>query len=193
MNKHQAILVKSAIQNVVKKFERAPNVFLTEDDLRSHVFGQLIKAFGEEKATKDGDLSIPIHTEVRWYGSDGTLKLRSDVVIVDVSTLQVLKYNKMPSKGYGFNIPEAIIELKLRRPNGESDNQYREKIREDVEKLNELADCVTESGNPKPIRWVIALDKKKKLTNVPKGEKGVRLIYRFADIRRRIGKAKKGS
>ena len=114
-------------------FVSYPNKYLTEDDVRIHLCKLLLEKFGEIEATRDGDHSISLHTEVQWYGK-GTLKYRSDIVLIDVGTLHVKRFSQMPSKGYGFNIPKAIIELKLRRPNGDSDRVFRRSVENDLKK-----------------------------------------------------------
>jgi hypothetical protein len=129
--------VTESIASVVSRFKSSPNIFLTEDDLRVHLCSELLQHFGRKEFTADGDCSISLHAEVRWYGN-GNLKTRSDVVLVDVSNLEVLNYNNLPSKGYGFNIPKAVIELKLRRPKGESNSAFMKKIECDCKKLGEL-------------------------------------------------------
>lgn len=159
-------IVENAISMVVDMFRRSPNVFLTEEDVRFHICHYLLPHFGRETGTADDDRSISLHSEVRWYGRDGNLALRSDVVLIDVSELRVLRYLTMPSKGYGFNIPKAIIEIKLRRPNGESNRAFRDRIAEDIRKMRKLQRAVcnaTGSHNCTTRFWLIAFDKKSQL------------------------------
>ena len=157
--------VNEAIEKTTLLFIDTPNVFLTEDDFRMHLCSNLLKDFGEIMRTGDQDYSIPLHTEVRWYGN-GKLKYRSDIVLIDVSTLDVLRSSKLPSKGYGFNIPKAIIELKLRRPNGASDNQFIKSIQHDINKLIQLKDVFYESqGQNQTQFWVLFFDKKDHIKN----------------------------
>jgi hypothetical protein len=99
--------------------------------LRIHLCSNLLQHFGTEQRTQDDDSSISLHAEVRWYGT-GDLRTRSDIVLVEVSNLDVLRHNKMPSKGYGFNIPKGIIELKFRRPNGKSKSSFLAEIQDDL-------------------------------------------------------------
>jgi hypothetical protein len=53
---------------------------------------------------------------------------------------------RVPSKGYGFNNPYLIIEIKLRRINGKSDNQFKADLEEDRRRLNEIKSQVAEAG-----------------------------------------------
>jgi hypothetical protein len=137
--------IESAIRVLINDFKRNPNKYLTENDVRCVLVNKLIKIreFNELQSTEDGSRSIPIHTEVRWYGQYGKLKYRSDIVIVDVSTLRVRDgVIKLPSKGYGFNKPKAIIEIKFRRINGESSNEFIKKINKDINKLNRIKEQI---------------------------------------------------
>jgi hypothetical protein len=171
----------AAIQHVVSKFLRCPNAFLTEEDLRVHLCSKLLNYFGAEEQTNDGDRSIALHTEVRWYGI-GNMKTRSDIVLVEVSSLAVLRHRLLPSKGYGFNIPKAIIELKLRRPNGESNPHFLEAIETDLNKLRDLHQLFRGDyeGNQPELRLIV-FDKKRRLDAPPPVPDGVNLQYEYAN------------
>jgi hypothetical protein len=176
--------IEDSILDVNNVFLRAPNVLLTEEDLRMHLCHRLITRFGTEETTNDGDTSISLHTEVRWYGK-GNLKTRSDVVLVDVSNLDVKRHAALPSKGYGFNMPKAIIELKFRRPNGEPTPTFLKKIEQDLEKLQELVGVFHAAQGLNTVGfWMLVFDKKADIRNrvneltIPSG---VRMIYTFAD------------
>ncbi len=148
----------AAIQHVVSIFLRCPNIFLTEEDIRVHLCNKLLDHFGAEEQTHDGDCSIALHTEVRWYGN-GNMKTRSDIVLAEVSNLDVIRHRLLPSKGYGFNIPKAIIELKLRRPNGDSNPRFLEAIANDLNKLRDLHQLFTgDRGDNMPELRLIVFD-----------------------------------
>lgn len=160
-----------------------PNIFLTEDDLRMHLCSKLLRHFSSLETTEDNDRSIAIHSEVRWYG-DGDLHLRSDIVLVEVSTLNVVKYDKMPSKGYWFNFPNGIIELKLRRPIGMQNEVFRAAIDSDIGKLQRLRKV---SKHDVPDRkqtqfWMVVLDKSSNLgLGLHESEKAwLNFTYKFA-------------
>lgn len=157
--------INACISAATALFERMPHIFLTEDDLRVHLCRYLLEHFGSEEQTRDGLSSIPLHTEVRWYGNDGRLRIRSDIVLMDVSSLYVSRLNALsrvlPSKGYGFHIPKAIIELKLRRTNGPSDAKFLESIDADVCKLKRLQGVFgAEPESENSSYWMVVLDKK---------------------------------
>jgi len=166
--------------NILKNdFERHPNKFLTEDDMRVHLCSLLLNRFGDLEETGDNDRSIPIHTEVRWYGRQGKLRYRSDIVIIDVSSLIVKKVSglKMPTKGYGFNMPKAIIELKLRRPDGDSHKIFKSKVEKDCEKLNSIKyELIEGVDNYEIFCFVIAFDKKGVIDSVDCPD-GIHLVY----------------
>jgi len=172
--------VQTCIDSVVARFRRSPNVYLTEDDVRIHLCRELLRHFDQELTTQDIDRSIELHTEVRWYG-DGSLKLRSDIVIIEVSTLEVRRHIRMPSKDYGFNIPKGIIELKFRRPNGSSDNKWESDIKADIQKLEKLMPIFgAASPQTQTEFWVVALDKKT-MIDPPESQGGVHLTYGYSN------------
>jgi hypothetical protein len=134
-------LINEKINNLLENFRQYPDKYLTESDVRCALVNELteITELGRLQDTQDGSKSVPIHTEVRWYGQSGQLKWRSDIVILDVRTLIVKnKLFRLPSKGYGFNEPKAIIEIKLRRVNGESKSTFIKKINKDIDRLKKI-------------------------------------------------------
>jgi len=139
-----------------------------------------IEDFYRVEETVDGSKSISVHTEVRWYGESGKLRWRSDIVIIDVSTLIVKKvFFKLPSKSFGFNKPKAIIEIKLRRINGKSNKAFVAKIKEDIIKLKKIKREV--EGDY--FCCVIALDKKENIStsqNILSEQGGIKIYYKYA-------------
>ncbi|NVM53146.1 MAG: hypothetical protein HWN66_05545 [Candidatus Helarchaeota archaeon] len=153
--------VERNIQILINEFKRFPEKFLTEEDIRSFLYSLLLRDFGDIRKCEDSTISIPMHCEVRWYGNSGKLKYRSDIVIIDTSTLRTdyRSFSKYPSKGYGFNKPKAIIEIKLRRQIKESDKSFKEKIINDRIKLNAIRDEIGKEFST----YIIAFDKRKNL------------------------------
>ncbi|PIZ74520.1 hypothetical protein COY07_00515 [Candidatus Peregrinibacteria bacterium CG_4_10_14_0_2_um_filter_43_11] len=167
--------IEQIILGLTADFRRYPDKYLTESDVKCALVNRLMRSteYGSLQNTEYGSKSIPVHSEVRWYGASGRLKWRSDIVILDVSDLRVKDgILKLPSKGFGFNYPKAIIEIKLRRPNGESDNVFRVKIEKDISKLAEIRSEVT--GNY--FCALVAFDKKGSIENIETNEK-VKLFY----------------
>jgi hypothetical protein len=173
--------VSASVANVIHAFHQTPNMFLTEEDLRVHLCRFLFDHFADKQRTLDEDVSIPLHTEVRWYG-DGKLKIRSDIVLVDVSNLKVLKHSKLPTKGFGFNIPKAIIELKFRRPNGVADSRFLKNIRVDLRKLEKLREVFLRAEGPSnPKFWMVIFDKKSRMPAPPEAPYWINLAYEFSN------------
>lgn len=135
--------IKWLVQHELKtKFERYPDVFLTEQDVRSNLFADLLRnGFCAIRPTEDDSRSIELHSEIRWYGrEEPKLTCRSDIVILDPASLITTASDdlELPLKQFGFNKFSTIIELKLRRSNKESDNSFLGRIREDIEKLEKI-------------------------------------------------------
>jgi hypothetical protein len=87
----------------------------------------------------------------------------------------------MPSKGYGFNIPKGIIELKFRRPNGESEPTFLRNIQYDLIKLSELKRVFHDAQRRNQTAfWMVILDKKSELETIPVTD-GIRVIYKFSN------------
>src|SRR5580692_9135573 len=133
------VIATAAERTLIAQFRQFPHVFLTEEDIRSHLFSELSQhpRLKATVRTSSNSFSSPLHAEVRWYGRSRTLHYRSDIVILDPSDLRTDDEGELhlPSKGYGFNNFWVIIELKLRRTNGESDAQYLRKIRTELQRM----------------------------------------------------------
>jgi len=168
-------LIKNSINRLFKIFSEYPNIFLTEEDVRCHLFNILVNnnsELSEPRKTKDSYFSIPIHSEVRWYGLSGKLKYRSDIVLLDPTNLRVKGKAdlRLPSKGYGFNYYYAIIEMKLRRTNGCSDKKFLATIKKDIIKLKNIKKETEDFIKIKdPIYCLVCLDKKHDLRSDVKG------------------------
>ena len=181
-------LVDEAIESLSKDFLANPNKYLTEEDMRMHLCFRLMPNFGDIQETEDGDTSIALHSEVRWWGEDQRTD-RSDIVIFDVSSLNVTKnivqqeheLSIIPKKGYSASRPLAAIELKLRRPDGTSDNEYLRLVREDIRKMEEVKSTIGENSTIPLICRVVAFDKKSCLENIENFSTKIPTTYKFAN------------
>jgi hypothetical protein len=172
--------ITQTIKDLINDFESCPDKYLTESDVRCLLFKKLVESsqgLAQPQKTEDNSYSIPLHTEVRWYGQSGKLKWRSDVVVVNVSSLRV-KNNifRLPSKGYGFNKPLAIIEIKLRRTNGDTDNAFIKKVQKDISKLKEIK---KEIPGDYPC-YLIVLDKKNDIQEKIARADDIKIFYKYS-------------
>ncbi len=162
------LAVERSIRRVERKFRRYPDVFLTEEDIRCNLFSELLKeeVLSSLTGTQDNSFSIPIHSEVRWYGSDKSLRTRSDIVLFNVSQL-ITNYNnsiRLSSKGYAFGDPWTVIEIKLRRVNGPSNSKWNNSLSKDIRRMKDLQSLV----EPRALYYFIIFDKKNNLgTDIP--------------------------
>ena len=160
--------IKVALNSLRESFISNPNIFLTEEDLRCHLFMLLSQTLNINKIifnTADQSKSTPTHTEIRWYGDSGKLKYRSDIVMLDPRTLRTTdKIMKLPSKGYGFNSFWAIVELKLRRINGKSDNQFLKEIKNEFNKLRKIGEETKYNNKHQAEYYLLCFDKKKDIS-----------------------------
>lgn len=175
--------LENSINKLIRKFSRYPNLFLTEADLRCYLVAELLKSpyFLSRQRTKDNSWSIPVHSEVRWYGESGKLKYRSDVVILDPTDLRVKeKFFKLPSKGYGFNKFWIIIELKLRRvTKNKSDNKFLKEIRGEISRLKNIR---RDTRNRRARYYLLCFDKRNNIEDRVRGieNDGVAIGYTFS-------------
>lgn len=160
--------INRAISRVKQKFVNNPHIFLTEEDLRCNLYSELLKenVLSRVEETQDNSQSIPVHAEVRWYGENKKLKTRSDLVILEVSKLITSDkgFTQLPSKGYGFSGSMAVIETKLRRVNGPSDNKWKKDLLKDINKIRQLQTLVDSEA----LYYLLIFDKKRDIgANIP--------------------------
>lgn len=163
-------LVDNTINEFSRIFLRYPNIVLTEEDARCYLYSLLLKKsplFSSLSPTEDNSISIPLHTEIRWYGADKKLKKRSDIVVIRPNSLLTRNQGSMKvhSKGFSFNDYFAIIEIKMRRVNGATDNNYISYIADDIQKLRNLVVEGAKFNNiENPNYYLICLDKKNNIS-----------------------------
>jgi len=190
MSTDHRVEIENSIRKLIIDFKKYPNKYLTEDDVRFHLCHHLMEKYGKLQKTKDNEYSIALHTEVRWYGPD-ELKLRSDIVIFDVSELDVDKetvWNKyrrklIPSKGYASNKVIGIIEIKFRRFCKMSDAEFTKSIQKDINKLKKIKAMFEGNYFNAPIVKMVTLDKRHVLTRFSGKEQinGIDFVYSFSD------------
>ena len=185
---HVASSVDEAIERISVDFLRNPHKYLTEDDLRFHLCCLLLRQFGELEQTEDGDQSIALHAEVRWWGEESRTD-RTDIVIFDVASLNVtpnairsdLEHGLIPRKGFSASKPVAAIELKLRRPDGQSDREFSQLIEADVAKLKEIHRTIGSRAEGSLVCRIVVFDKKTPLHGIEHGAEGVKVTYQFSN------------
>jgi hypothetical protein len=151
-------LVTEAVTELRHLFKFSPHLFLTEEDVRCVLFQLLVSKIGLRKY-KNGSLTSPVHSEVRWYGKEQNMHKRSDIVVLDVADLRVTSEGfPLPSKGFGFNNFYAAIEIKLRRQGGECDSVWLKKLQKDLDTLRSLKTAVVNRYTP--LLMLIAFDRK---------------------------------
>jgi len=181
--KHKKI-IESCLEDLITTFKTHPGIFLTEEDVRNHLFHLLFSFFGKPQTTTDNKISISLHSEVRWYGKNQDRKERSDLVLIDVKDLRVDKYGRLPlpSKNYGFNNFFSAIEIKLRRSKyGPTSQRWISLLKKDIDKLKFLRNGVR--NKYEPLLYLVALDKKENLSreieNISKNSL-VKIVYEHA-------------
>jgi len=150
--------LEKCIGELSQEFKDSPEKFLTEDDVRSYLYYLLMKNFNILEKTSDGKWSIPVHCEIRWYLGENA-RIRSDIVLIDVSDLRTKEDSsfKLPSKSYGFNKFNVIIEIKFRRKKySASDRIFKNQILKDRDKIAKIR----EKTNIDFYSYMIILDKK---------------------------------
>src|SRR3989338_1139987 len=96
-------VIDSSIENLKRNFKEHPGIFLSESDMKCHLFRSLSEydeIFNPKKSRHDDRFSVDLHTEIRWYGQSKKLRLLSDLVVLDAEDLRTTEVEglKLPSK-----------------------------------------------------------------------------------------------
>ena len=148
------IVIEECMGEIKKRFEKYPDIFLTEEDVRGHIFSRLLKNFGNGEETKNGSISISAHSDISWYDGDGFLALRPDIAIIEVGTLDMTEET---SKGFYVDKIPFGIEIKLNRGDKSKETVLSELLG-DLDKLKELG-----QRNKETSFYMIYLDKGSRL------------------------------
>ncbi|MFA5888221.1 MAG: hypothetical protein WC852_05935 [Candidatus Nanoarchaeia archaeon] len=151
--------ITNRITELITAFEQNPDIFLTERDIVCYLYHLLLQDFEDYEDTENGTKSIALHTEVRFYGESGNLRLLSDLAIMDVSTLNTDRNIKLPSKGYGVDKISALIEVKLRRKARKSNAKFVKEINKDRQKVMNIRNNIRDEF----YSYIIAFDRESNL------------------------------
>ncbi len=134
--------LEASIDELSAEFLANPGVFLTEEDLRAHLVAKLLRhelLSTPQRTQREDVLSIPVHSEVRWYGTlPRQERFLSDIVILNPRGLETV--DPIRTKGYAFESFYAVVELKLRRLGNRTDVGYTKLIRADYGRLVNMID-----------------------------------------------------
>ena len=145
------IAVENCINKIKNKFEKYPDIFLTEEDVRGNLFCCLSNCFGSVKKAKYGYKSVMTHSQVSWYNNQNQLRKNPDISIIDVRTLDM---KNIASKGFRVKKIPFVIELKLNR-GGKNKEGVRRGLIYDLNKMEGL-----QKSNKNSKFYMLYLDKR---------------------------------
>jgi|TARA_B100001971_G_C18188204_1_gene536943 hypothetical protein len=149
--------IYKVILQLVIDLRRYPDIFMTEGDLHSHLFSKLLEIpeLHQRQRTENGSVSIPIHSEISFFGRNRRLENRVDIAIFDVTQLETQVRDS--GKGFLFGDSQFGIEIKLNRNGGKK--QVLKGINHDMIKIGRLKGL-----NPEAIFIVLYFDKMNRLS-----------------------------
>jgi len=112
------------IEKMCNMFKNNQYFFLTEGDMHCYLYKLLseIEIVSNLKESKDHRFTIPLHSEVSFFGENNKLSNRIDISVVGVSSMDLYSTDSTSedrrSKGYEFDEANVAIELKLNKNGG---------------------------------------------------------------------------
>jgi hypothetical protein len=156
-------LLRTCIRETVSEFEKNPFNFLSEDDVKCHLFMKLWTKgnFHEFQRTEDGQEISALHSEITYFDDWHQLNVHADISIINPEQTDVYSRGRRHprsgaelSKQYQFRDSFAIVEIKYNRGTW-SKGKTRKKWEEDLMKLQNLLNRI-----PDMHYFSILLDKK---------------------------------
>ena len=141
---HLRTQVVDLIEQLASEYRTAPASILTESDLQCLLVSRLmgLDPLRGVRPTRDADiLATMVHSEVSWFDEEGRLWLKPDITILepgDLSIFHGLDGARLPRKGFHFNGPAIIFELKLVRGRSGVTGRSADSIRRDLDKITRL-------------------------------------------------------
>ncbi|MFZ7136856.1 MAG: hypothetical protein ACOWW1_00330 [archaeon] len=110
--------VEIYIERIIEQFQKNPELFLTESDLKCRLFMELDSdpVLSQEEVTKDGaHRTNYVHSETAYFVEGRLDKNRVDITVVKPSNYDFANQQIVGRKGYYFVEPSIGIELKLNK------------------------------------------------------------------------------
>ena len=139
-------LLQSCINEIVSEFEENPFNFLSEDDVKCHLFMKLWTKgdFTKFQNTEDGQKISALHSEVTYFDERYELNVHADISIINPEETDVYSEGRRHkgtgaklSKQYEFRKSFAVVEIKFNKGAWSKGNTIRYWTN-DLEKLRKL-------------------------------------------------------
>jgi len=156
-------VLQDCIRETVSEFEKNPFNFLSEDDVKCHIFMKLWKKgnFDKFERTEDGQEVSALHSEVTYFDERHELNIHADISIISPQQTDVYSRGRRHkgsgaelSKQYEFRESFAVVEIKYNRGAWGKGNTIKYWTK-DLEKLQNLQERI-----PDMHYFSILLDKK---------------------------------
>lgn len=178
-------LLQSCINETVSEFEGNPFNFLSEDDVKCHLFMKLWTRgnFDKFQRTEDGQKISALHSEVTYFDERHELNVHADISIINPEQTDVYSRGRRHkgsgaklSKQYEFRESFAIVEIKFNR-GAWSKGKTKRQWTKDLEKLRKLQRRI-----PSMHYFSILLDKRahfssEEFNEIQQEYLGITLIY----------------
>ena len=149
--------VECCVLKTIKEFQRNPEHFLTESDLKCRLFMELNNdaLFSQEEFTEDKEKKTNyVHSESSYFVFGKLNKKRVDLTVVKPSNYNFENEKVVYRKGYSFSEPSIGIELKLNKSKpGKTMRKELEKVLNDLRKLK--------NTRPESDFYLLLLDKRR--------------------------------
>jgi len=151
MSKHNDYLrlVNKCVKKLKHEFENNPFNFLSEDDIKCHLFMKLWekREFCNLEETEDKQKISRLHSEVTYFDAERKLRVHADLSAIDPKHTNVYSDRRNVgraklSKGYEFSESHFLIEIKFNRGEWSKERAWEE-WKKDLDKLKRLRDRIT--------------------------------------------------
>lgn len=157
--------VKQVLLNIKNRFEENHHIFLGEEDIRCHIFSDLLQHFNNTECTRDGKYTIPLHAQISFKSPNNDLRTgeKPDILLIDIPSMDLYTDGKVKPqlklrKGFQFRKAPIGIEIKInwRRSGGGIKNQ----ISKEIDKIKRI-----QERNEEMFFYLLYFDKRARLSD----------------------------
>jgi len=171
INDYLIEVVIQHLKELEKVYQLNQALFLTEDDIKCHLFRILDDLFSKYSPTiNPGVTGSALHSEVKFYDENEHLTLVPDITIINPSNLSIYhsvefritnrgaKYGPLPSKSFESGGEAFVIELKFCRERVGITRANIQSYQSDFDKLKRLREIMnTRSQGQNKLFGVVAV------------------------------------
>lgn len=174
--------VKKSLLNIKERFEENHYIFLGEEDVRCHIFSELLKEFNNLEKTEDEKYTIPLHAQISFRSPNNDLKTgkKPDIILINVPSMNLYSDNRVKTEfrlKKGFEFKESPIGIEIKINWNRKFNGIKNHMGGGIKKIRQI-----QTLNREMFFYLFYVDKKaclsdKEIVSINSGLENIEVIY----------------